>query len=153
MTFLAKPAATTAGSIQNDGWWPDIDLLDLRKSARLDGTVTDERLINATATAITSVNTELAGWKATQVAAGYAGLGAVPSPQLAGASVLYVHYRRAVYSLTQADLIERYRDYDTTGAGDKRAASMEPRIDDHRRDARWAISDLQSRRRTTVELI
>lgn len=64
-----------------------------------------------------------------------------------------LHYLRAVYAAVQCELVERYRDYDTTAKGDKRADAMDPRADEARRDLRWALTDLQGACRVTVELI
>jgi hypothetical protein len=41
-TVSAHPANATI--VRNDGWFPDIDLKDLREAMRLDGTVTLERV-------------------------------------------------------------------------------------------------------------
>lgn len=147
------PAVNTEAEIENDGWFPDIDPAELRKAARFDGTVTPERLSKAILFAVSSVNAELADWKATQIGAGHESLADVPAPSLGGLSTKVALYTRAVYAAAQADLVERYRDYDTTGAGGKQADAMDPRIADLRRDIRWAISDLIGIRRTTVELI
>src|SRR5450830_795465 len=76
-----------------------------------------------------------------------------PADQVGRSSVLVLHYRRAVYSGVQAELVEEYRDMDTTGKGDKNTDAMEPRADTHRRNMRWALSDLLGQPRTTVELI
>jgi len=156
MSFLGNPpppAADDEPAIENDGWFPDVDLHQLRATARLDGTVTPERLRHSALVAIASVNTELAGYKATQLAQRRERLADVPAHRLAGQSVQLMHYRRAVTCAVQADLAARYRDFDTTGAGDKRAEKLELAIDDLRRDMRWAISDLLGIRRTAVELI
>lgn len=156
MSFLANPPAPQAASEQhlaNDGWYPEIDLAALRATARLDGTVTPERLRYSALAAVLAVNTELAGFKVGQQMRGRERLADVPAVQIDGASTLVSLYLRAVYSHVQADLIERYRDFDTTGAGDKAADKLEARIADLRRDVRWAISDLLGIRRTTVELI
>jgi len=156
MSFLGNPpppAAAEEPVIDNDGWFPAIDLRKLRARARLDGTVTPERLRHSALEAIASVNTELAGYRQAQIALGHASLADVPAPQLDGQSVQLTRYHRAVYSAVQADLAERMRDFDTTGAGDKRADRLEPAIEDMRRNLRWAISDLLGIRRTTVELI
>lgn len=153
MPLIARPTATN-GQVQNDPWWPDIDLAELRASCRLDGTVTNERLINSVTSAVASINAELMDWQATQIVAGYTdSLAQVPSRQLAGTSVLHIHYRRAVYSAVQADLCQRYRDIDTTAAGERKAIDMDAQIDAFQRDKRWAIADLRGSRRTTVELI
>ncbi|WP_261534333.1 head completion/stabilization protein [Burkholderia multivorans] len=147
---LAQPPHTAAPPIANDAFYPDVSLEHARDTMRLDGSVTDARLRHEMLAAIASVNDELrTAWRD----AGFARLADVPADQLDGESVLLQHYRRAVYCLAKATLIERYRDYDTTGDGARRADDLEPQSDELRRDARWAISDIVGRPRVTVELI
>ncbi|WP_395315819.1 head completion/stabilization protein [Variovorax sp. UC74_104] len=156
MNFLGNPPTPAAGAetaLANDGWFPDIDLAKLRTTARLDGTVTPDRLRHSAVQAVLSVNAELALYKSAQLVLGHEKLEDVPAPKIDGKSAQLALYLRAVYSAVQADLVERYRDYDTTGAGDKAADKLELRADDLRRDVRWAISDFLGIRRTTVELI
>ncbi|SEA50801.1 head completion/stabilization protein [Variovorax sp. YR216] len=156
MSFLANPPTPAPGAekpLANDGWFPDIDLAQLRATARLDGTVTPDRLRYSALAAVLSINTELAPYKVGQQMRGHAKLAEVPAPEVDGVNVQVTRYLRAVYSYVQADLVERYRDFDTTGAGDKAADKLEQRIDELRREVRWAISDLLGMRRTTVELI
>lgn len=156
MSFIAHtspPPATVETPIANDGFFPSVDLVKLREASRLNGTVTTERLRQACFAAITSVNAELATFKLRQEAAGHSTLAAVPATQLAGESVLLHHYRRAIYSAVQADLAESFRDFDLTAEGDKLAEQLEAGINAHRRNMRWAISDLLGIRRSTVELI
>ena len=50
-------------------------------------------------------------------------------------------------------LLERYRDMDSTGKGDKKAEAQFDTIDDCRRDYHNAIADIIGRRRVTVEII
>jgi hypothetical protein len=156
MSFLATtppPTSTSEPVIENDPWFPEIDLGALRAACRLDGTVTVARLREAATAAMLSVNRELATFKARQLAASIEALADIPADQVGRSSVLVLHYRRAVYSGVQAELVEEYRDIDTTGKGDKNADAMEPRADTHRRNMRWALSDLLGQPRTTVELI
>jgi hypothetical protein len=159
MSFLAtNPVPTVTedpaeSAVKNDGWFPDIAPAELRQCTRLDGTVTPSRLRHAVINAITSVNRELAAFKASQIAAGHTSLGDVPAEQVDEKSVKVALYQRAVYDTVRADMAERLRDIDTTGAGDKEADKMVMPIDDLRRSVRWAISDLTGIRRTTVELI
>ena len=61
----------SAAIVENDGWFPDIDMNALRASMRLDGTATHERLRDATIDAIASINAELGTWQAGQLAAGF----------------------------------------------------------------------------------
>ncbi len=156
MSFLGTsptPPAAEEPPLANDDWFPDIDLRDLRETCRLDGTVTPQRLRHAALDAMASVNAELRGYEAAQRLAGWPALAEVPSPQIAGESVQLQRYRRAVYATVQAELVERYRDFDTTGSGDKAAEKLELRIDELRRDRRWAISGICGRPQSTVELI
>ena len=156
MSFLANQSPPTAAAeprIENDGWFPDVKPDLVRAQARLDGTVTVERLRSALLLAMATVNAELADLKTRQLALGIYSLEDMPGPDLVGQRVWLVHYQQAIVSHVQCSLIESYRDFDTTASGDTRADKLEARIDSHRRDLRWAISALLSRPRTTVELI
>ena len=153
MSFISTTPAPVETPVTNDGFWPDIDPVKLRAVARLDGTVTADRLRSSILSAVMSTNRELAAYKAAQQLLGHATLASVPAEQIDGASVQISHYLIAVYSTVQAELTESYRDADTTGAGDKAADKLELRTSDLRRAARWAVSDLLGIRRTTVELI
>lgn len=153
MSFIAKADAAAETPITNDGFFPDIDPVDAREVLRMDGTVTAERLSHSLIDAIATVNDEVGAWKATQIAAAHLTLADVPASEINGDSILVHRYKRAVYALTKANLTERYRDFDSTNAGNKKADQMETPIDDLRRDARWAISDILGIGRNTVELI
>lgn len=151
--FVATADTTPALTVTNDGWWPDLDMTHARDVLRIDGTVTDARLRAALVGAIAGTNHELVCWKTLQVAAGAANLAAVDAPVLDGASRYVALYQRAIYSTAHADLLERYRNLDTTDAGQRRAVDQADVIGEQRRNARWAISDFLGTGRTTVELI
>lgn len=156
MSFLANqspPPAASEPRLENDGWFPDVQPALVRAQARLDGTVTVERLRAALLLAMAVVNAELADLKTRQLAQGIYSLEDMPGAELGGQRVWLVHYQQAIVSHVQSSLIESYRDFDTTASGDAKADGLEARIDSHRRDLRWAISALLSRPRTTVELI
>lgn len=154
MSFIAtEPTDPTALNIENDGFFPDIDLTKLRASMRLDGTVTHDRLREATIAAIISVNSELEKLKSLHMLGGHATLADVPAPTIGGESTFLQLYRGAVYRTTKADLTERYRDFDATRSGSDDADQLEDTIGDHRRAARWFIRDLLGVSHTTVELI
>ncbi|MBI3727100.1 MAG: head completion/stabilization protein [Burkholderiales bacterium] len=158
-SFSANPpGGSTPQSIPvtNDGFFPDIDLIAMRDAIRLDGTVTDTRLRDATVAAIIHVNSEVKSLKASAIGAGNAHLADIPADQVDGKSILVAHYLRAVYCTAKADLIERYADYDTTATSldDKKLVGfLANGHEDQRRNAQWAISDLLGRHHVTVELI
>jgi hypothetical protein len=156
MSSFSAPAATPAPPphpVAQDGWWPDIDLVQLRARANLDGSVTDERLRAAVVNACFDVNSQCWTWRRTQQAAGALALDEVAAPEIDGQSVLVHLYLRAVTCGAQVDLYERYRGVDTTASGDRKADALDTTVPDLRRDQRWAVSDLVGRGRTTVELI
>lgn len=148
-TGTVTPSATLA----NDGWFPDIELTELREETRLDGTVTDTRLRAAALDAMASCNAELGSWRAAQLAAGYADLASVPAAKLGTQSTHVIRYRRAVFNLVRADLTEQYRGYDSTKSGGQAAEALEETISEARRNIRVALADIRGLRRTTVELI
>jgi hypothetical protein len=157
-SFIATASPTTQASpadaiVTNDGWYPNIDLNDLRETMRLDGTVTHERLRLAAADAIASINDELRAWQQTQRAAGYGTLASVPAPNINGMSAHVLRYRRAVYHQARADLTEQYRSYDATKSGSQHADDLESTICESRRNVRWALNDVLGISRSTIELI
>jgi hypothetical protein len=158
MPFLAaapSPSPEPIATVQNDGWWPDIDVEVARRTMRLDGTVTPERLAHALAAAILEVNMDgpVAAWAAQQAAAGATSLAAIVAPKVGNVSRLVYLYTRAVYAFATADLIERYVDYDTAASGLKKSELQHEAPDEHRRNGRWAARQLVGAARSTVELI
>ncbi len=152
--FIATaPTAPDEGEITSSPFWPAISLPDLRETVRIDGTVTTARLTHAVIDAITSVNRDLADWRSARQAEGHATLAAVPSEDINNESVHLHSYRRAVYAMTRANLLERYTDYSATGDGVKGADAKIISSDDLYRDARFAIRDILGTTHNTVELI
>lgn len=152
--FIANATTSPAeGEIDSIPFWPAISLPDLRDTVRLDGTVTTARLKHAVIDAITSVNRDLADWRRAREAEGVATLAAVPGEVINGESAYLHSYRRAVYAMTRANLLERYADYSATGDGVKGADAKIISSDDLYRDARFAIRDILGTTHITVALI
>lgn len=139
--------------IQNNGFFPDISLLDVRNTMRLDGTVTNERLKMELIEAMATVNHALKNYQKRIKEKGIDSLDDIDEEQINGESIVINRYKRAVYCLTIANLNERYRSYDTTKQGAEKAQEFEESVDDLRRDARFAIRDILGQHRMTVELI
>lgn len=142
-----KNETVTAGE-----FWPVIALSDLRLAARIAGDITTTRLKHAASEAVAHVTEQLEEWQDAQQQAGHATLGAVPASQLNGESVRLYRYRRAVYSLARASILEGYRDVTTTAKGEKSTDALDLQIDDLWRDVRWCIADIQKRPRVFAEL-
>lgn len=119
--------------------YPGIKLNDARIVLRLSGEVTDERLKESLENAVQSIQTELLDWKNNK------------SDQLSDDENRL--YTRAVYFYAKAELIERYKDFDLTGKGERRSENYSDAVDEARRNVRWAISDLLGKPRMTIEVL
>lgn len=134
-------------------FWPDIDPGQCRMEMRLDGTVTAPRLRAALIAAIDQVQGNLSTWSKQQRALGHATLVATNPREIDGINLNEWRFKRAVYCYAAANLQERMRGFDSTHEGHTRADALTDPIDDHRRDGRWAVSDILGESRTYVELI
>lgn len=151
---VEDPEAPSEGEIvEADAWFTGLDLGDMRKELRIDDTVTSIRLRYAVRAAMVTVMNDLLAWQGDQIFAGHESLEAVPAAQVDGESRMVIAWRRAVYCFAKAELIERYRDIDTTASGEKKLDGLDPAIVELRRDGSHAIRDILGRLRTTVELI
>jgi hypothetical protein len=139
--------------ISSSEFWPAVDPVKIREAQRIDNTVTPTRLRATLIEAIASTNGSLSVWRLEQVALGNATLAAIDGDEVDSLSILVHRYNRAVGCLTKALLLERLRDFDTSGKGDRRADAMIDPIEDCRRDHLNAIADIAGRARITVELI
>ena len=102
--------------------------------------------------AMIDVNDQLKVWKAQQVSQGWTSAEDI-GETVAGKSAIVHRYFRAIASTVQADVAEKYRDWDNTRAGDYRGQGEDEAADDFRRNARWAVSDILGKPRNVVELL
>lgn len=161
MTTMIIPAPDEAGEaipapeegeplIENTYFWPDIDPLRIRELMRLEHTVTPARLREAIRMGIAESNAELHQFRARHMAAGFSCLAAVPAEKIDGESEKCFHYLRAVSAFASASVYERYRGYDASAKGDKKADAAEHTADTLWRDARWAISRVKGHPRAII---
>ncbi|CNK75732.1 phage head completion-stabilization protein [Yersinia frederiksenii] len=151
MTTIIIPASETHEPIiKNTYFWPDIDPVRIRELMRLEYVVTPERLREAIRMGIAEANAELHLFRTGNIAAGYGCLSEVPAEKIDGESEKSFHYLRAVSAFASASLYERYRGYDTSGKGEKKAGALESTADTLWRDARWAICRLQGQPRAII---
>ncbi len=152
--FIANEELGPQPVIKNGTFWPEINVNKFAVAMRLDGTTRAERLRDALVAAMVNVNRELMPWRASQQSLGYSSLADVPFNDPVDDENPKVHnYRRAVYCIAKANLTERYRDFDATAKGDRRATQLETEIADLWRDARWAMRELQGLNHNTVALV
>ncbi|TDF37027.1 head completion/stabilization protein [Histophilus somni] len=149
----AEEQATDNETIQNNGFFPDIHLLDVRNAMRIDGTVTNERLKMEVIEAMATANNALKHYQKTLKEKHIYRLEDMNDEKINGENIVIQRYKRAVYCFALANLNERYRSYDTTKQGAEKAQDFEQSVDDLRRDGRFAIRDIVGQHRMIVELI
>jgi hypothetical protein len=156
-TGLPAPVVDAEVDLQADinsgPFWPVIYPGQARLEMRLDGTINATRLRTALIEAIALVNNLLDVWAQDQQLQGITRLEDTTPRKIDLVSLNVLRYNRAVYCYAAANLAERMRNFDTTAEGHKRADALTDPIDDHRRDGRWAVSDILGQTRTVVELI
>lgn len=150
---ISKANESEESKISNISFFPAIDINDVRKTQRLDGTVTTERLKTAIASAIIAVNDDLYNWRLTKQAAGITSINNLNDEQINGESKYLILYKHAVYSWANALLNEQYINFDATA---KAKTDIDTNIESAGnlyRNARYAIRDILGKSRSTMELI
>lgn len=154
-----NPGDTSTQKLKNITFFREITVKQFRDATRVQGTITDGRIIENLRSAIITVNDQLSEWKTAKVIEGYATLDDVPSDDYGvdGATASYSelthHYLTAVYSITKALLIEKYRDVGTSVDGHQRADDIEQTENDYRREAAKSIRKILGKSFVSVELI
>lgn len=149
-TGVIPPVPVDSPVIANTFFFPDVDPAQVSERVRLGHVVTDERMRAAIKSAMAEVNAELYLYREQQIRDGYKRLADVPAEVLDGESLKCFHYLSAVCAMTTAVIFERYRSYDSSAKGDKKAEALEVSVDDQWRDMRWHLSRLQGQARGMV---
>lgn len=148
-----NPEPEAPEPLPNNGFWPEIDPADFRDAERILADITAQRVAQALRGAMADINRQLRNWQAEQQAAGAVTIADVAAPSWQVPDAYPLLYRRAVYATAHAALLERYREVSATAEGDERGEAKRDAADDYRRDARWAVSEIEGRGHVTVELI
>lgn len=151
-SVVPPPSQQPDAVIPGDGFYPEVDLAQLRRDQRIPETISAPRLTMAVKAAMVTVANDLAAWRA-GLEPHFGDLESVPAPLIGSESRLLFLYRRALGCFARAELIERHRDVDTTSAGGRDLAELSDTVNELRRDGRHAVRDMIGRPRTTVELL
>jgi Phage head completion protein (GPL) len=156
MIATGGPAAPPARDhVPSSPWWPAVSFAAYRAASRIDRTANDPQAWAAVCEAVASVNNQLVGWLGNQIALDptVKALQDIAPPAHQEKDYYCSRYLRAVYCAADGLLAESYRDFDSTGEGDRRADAMEGRIDAYRRESQYAIADITGVARRRVELL
>lgn len=144
------PSADVVGA---GGWWPDINITDVRDAVKLDTTVSPAKIRDSIRNAILEVSRELDAWRIAQEAAGHLTLAAVPGRQVDGISEFVLRWNRAINSVVGADLGERLVGTNVTSAGLERVDALRTDIDIYQRNVRHAVRDFLNLPRIRARMI
>lgn len=136
--YPIEPAGYDNTIIDAGGYWPDIDVAVAADVMRVTGSITQTRLIETLRNSLQHIKRLVMDYETTHGEADDR------------AQALFL---RAVYFDAKADLIERYRDYDATGALDNRGDVSDELAADSRRNSKWAVSDLLGKPRIFIEAL
>lgn len=144
----------SADVVQCDGWWPDINITELRDAVRLDTNIPPARLRDAVRQAMLDIAAELNDWRLEREAAGADNLTDVPARIMVdGQSDYVLRWARTIYSCVGADLGERLIGQGATAAGVDRAEALANEVDPHLRNVRHAVRDFLGRPRIVASLV
>lgn len=135
-------------SISANAFFPEILINDIRDIVKVDTSVTDARLKQAVFEEIIDVNRLLAG-----LIEPNSTLVKQSTQSIGGKTDKEILYFSAVSNGVSAKVCEKYRGYDSSNTGNKRAEDLTLTIDEYRRNKHWAIQQLLQQNQTTVELI
>jgi len=152
MSWNANPHSDVSNTIENDGWWPNVELADFQKSYVTGADFTEAMCVHHLELAIFWVNEQLEEWRNEQ-GTEYVALADVPAPQIGGMSrnvKLYIH---AVSCYAKGILL---REFATTNRKD---AAKHEGIEAPDAEAKFlqyaaeTIADIQKRPRIRAVLI
>ena len=140
------PASPADSKVTVDGWFPDIDVNDLREKVRMgENIVPHDRLVAAIEGAVLTALRNLALWRSAHASAGVANLAAVPDPvQINGEPRPVILWQRIIRHYTAAQIADEFRDLVATDQQIQRGDEQVITGDQHRRYAHNAVADLQS---------
>lgn len=154
------PASPEEAAVAADGWFPAVDVNDLRARIRIgDGVVTHARLVAAIEGAMLTAFRALAAWRSAMALAGHENLAAVPCAQINERSSATLIWERIITMYAAAEVADLHRDISATDQGALRAENERLTADDYRRLGHAAVADMLSigadtpHARNRVELI
>ena len=151
-TFIPTPSEQEEVVVGNIPFFPDISLNALRASVRIDQVIENGQLQHIVEQALIVINDKLAAWVDEQILAGVESLASIPSTGYAVSREVRL-YLQAVYQQAKYDLLENYRDYDSSHQGHENADNMQGRLDHCLIQIDDAVTALKGKKPTRVVLI
>ena len=150
---IVHPTSEADITVENNDFFPDIDLATVRKEYGINDRTDDAELSRITESNLIRINTDLDDWVCLQITQGYLNLSAVPSAVLGERSVHEINYLHAVCYGIKADVIRAKLDYDLTAKGDQEACEREDKAMHYTAESTRALRSLLGRGHIRVRRI
>lgn len=152
--FTASNTSFQDTTIENDGFWPNINAGDFERLRGTPAAQDDERIAHAVVNAIASVNLQLSDLKAKYIAAGHASAAAVPAfPKVNDKNLIVIQYQSAVFARAKADLLPDFATVSQKKEGDHLAERSQETKNELLAESERIIRNMLGKNRASVELI
>ncbi|WP_257293654.1 head completion/stabilization protein [Endozoicomonas sp. YOMI1] len=152
MSFSGFNDQSVEQVIQNDGFWPDLQLDTFQSQYRLPAEYEQGMVIAHVQMAIVRVNTQLIRWKALHQTQ-YSTMREVPADSLGAIKTTDINYQRAVFCLAKSLLLQQFATVDRRSAAANPEKEGEETASQFQEYADHAIADFLGRGRINVEAL
>lgn len=153
MSFSGKPTTLVELAIENDGFWPNLDVAELQKGYRLPGEYLVDLLAAEVTTAMTEVNSDLATCKARWQNQGVTSLESADPMVQPERTFQAATYKRAVYCRAKATLLTQFVTIIRRDSAENLGKELPERPETFLAFSQQAVRSLQGRGRITAALL
>ena len=153
MSFSGKPTTRVELAIENDGFWPNLDVAEFQKGYRLPAEYLVELLIAELTTAMTEVNRDLAKLKARWQDLGVSSVESADTRVLPERTFQAATYKRAVYCRAKATLLTQFATIIRRESAENLGKELPDRPETFLAFSQQAVRSLQGRGRITAALL
>jgi len=153
MSFSGKPTTFVELAIENDGFWPSLDVAEFQKGYRLPAEYLVELLTAELTTAMTEVNSDLATCKSRWQNQGVTTLESADLMVLPERTFQAATYKRAVYCRAKASLLPQFVTIIRRDSAENLGKESPDRPETFLAFSQQAVRSLQGRGRITAALL
>ncbi|WP_106802899.1 head completion/stabilization protein [Pseudomonas sp. S5D5] len=153
MSFSGKPTTLVELAIENDGFWPNLDVAEFQKGYRLPAEYLVELLTAELTTAMTEVNSDLATCKARWQNQGVTTLESAAPMVLPERTFQAATYKRAVYCRAKATLLTQFATIIRRESAENLGKELPDRPETFLAFSQQAVRSLQGRGHITAALL
>jgi hypothetical protein len=153
MSFSGKPTTLVELAIENDGFWPNLDVAEFQKGYRLPAEYLVELLTAELTTAMTEVNSDLTKCKARWQNVGVTTLESADPMVLPERTFHAATYKRAVYCRAKASLLPQFVTIIRRDSAENLGKELPDRPETFLAFSQQAVRSLQGRGRVTAALL